>query len=295
MTGRAKEENVRKWLPAIPILVGLGVSASVYEELPRAVSPDWSRVLPFVAGGETMGRFAFAVLIPMVAIVVWIGFLAGARVAGRRGGTYLNDETGAKAIARFEPTFAIVVTGVVGLLTLLHVALVASVAGWPQWTMQAVGVVLGVGTAAIGNLIPRVRPNWIVGIRTRATLSDPALWTRTHRYFGGLLMLVGIGVAILSPFASNYAFPAAITGFLLAAVLAHWFARARTTTSTVTVLVAVLMCAGTDVDAQNANHVFKRADSREPHRQVPLYRDRSLPIVPGLAPAIADWIRAVMQ
>jgi hypothetical protein len=231
MTGRAKEDTVRKWLPAIPILVALGVSASVYGRLPAAVTPDWSSVFPFVADREAMPRLPFILLIPAVAVVVWAGFVIGARVAGRRGGTFLNEETGANAIARFEPTYAIVVTGVVGFVVLLHVALVAGVAGWSPWTMRAVGVVLGVGTAAIGNLMPRVRRNWIVGIRTRATLSDPALWARTHRYFGGLLMLVGIAVAILSLFASDYAFTATITGFLLAAVLAHWFARTRNGTS----------------------------------------------------------------
>jgi hypothetical protein len=223
---------VRKWLPAIPILVGLGISASVYGQLPPDVRPDWSRVIPFVAGGETMPRLPFALLIPLVAIVVWGALAAGARVAGRRGGDFLNDETGARAIERFEPTFAIVVTAVIGLLVLIHAALVASVVGWPDWTMRAVGITLGLGTAAMGNVIPRVRPNWIVGIRTRATLSDPALWTRTHRYFGGFLMLVGIGVAILSLFASEYAFAVTIVGLLVAAVLAHWFGRTRTASAT---------------------------------------------------------------
>lgn len=41
-----------------------------------------------------------------------------------------------------------------------------------------------------------------------------------------------------------------------------------------------------------ANHVFKAAISREPATQLPLYRDRTIPIVPELAPAIAAWIAA---
>jgi hypothetical protein len=230
---------VRKWLPAIPILIGLGMSASAYSGLPADVAPAWSRVFPFVAGDETMPRLPFLLLLPLVATAVWAAMAAGARVAGRRGGAYLNDETGAKAITRFEPTFAIVVTAVVGLVMLLHVALLATVAERPHWTMTAVGIVLGLGTAAVGNLMPRVKPNWIVGIRTRATLSDPSLWNRTHRYFGGLLMLVGIGVAILSLFASHYAFAATAVGLLIAAVLAYWFGRTGTTTAATIVVVAL--------------------------------------------------------
>jgi hypothetical protein len=241
---------VRKWLPAIPILVGLGVSASVYGDLPADVRPDWSGVFPFDGGGETMPRLPFAILLPVIAIGVWGALAAGARVAGRRGGTYLNDTTGASAIARFEPTFATVVTAVVGLVILLHIALVAGVAGWPEWTRHAVGVVLGLGTAAVGNVMPRVRPNWIVGIRTRATLSDPALWTRTHRYFGGLLMLVGAAVAVLSLFATSVSFAATIVGFLVAAVLAHWFARTRTG-NTSAVLVALLLSVGRTLEPQD--------------------------------------------
>jgi uncharacterized membrane protein len=240
---------VRKWLPAIPILVGLGVSASVYGDLPADVRPDWSSLIPFTAGDETMPRLPFAILIPVIAISVWGALAAGARVAGRRGGAFLSDKTGASAIARFEPTFATVVTAVVGLMILLHIALVAGVAGWPEWTKHAVGVVLGLGTAAVGNVIPRVRPNWIVGIRTRATLRDPELWARTHRYFGGLLMLVGVAVAVMSLLTTTLAFVATILGLLVAAVLAYWFAKTRTG-NTGAVLAVMLLSLGGTLEAQ---------------------------------------------
>ena len=43
---------MRKWLPALPILIGAAVSATLYERLPAEVLPDWSRIVPVVAGGE---------------------------------------------------------------------------------------------------------------------------------------------------------------------------------------------------------------------------------------------------
>jgi hypothetical protein len=225
------EGTMRKWVPAVPIVVGLGISASVYGKLPAEVQPDWSRIVPLASGGEAMPRLGFLLLFPAVAVAVWALLAALARVSGRRtpDAAILNESTGASAIARFEPTFEMVITAVVGLLMLFHIALLASVAGGPEWTFQAVGVALGLGTAAIGNLMPRVRPNWIVGIRTRATLSDSALWLRTHRYFGMLLMLLGIGVAILSVFASRLAFPTTLVGLIAAAALSHWLGRGRST------------------------------------------------------------------
>ena len=48
---------------------------------------------------------------------------------------------------------------------------------------------------AIGNLLPRTRPNRSLGIRTSRTLSDRSVWMRTHRMAG--YMVVTLGVAIL--------------------------------------------------------------------------------------------------
>ena len=40
-----------------------------------------------------------------------------------------------------------------------------------------------------------------------------------------------------------------------------------------------------------ANHVFRAAASDDRMAQVRLYADPTIPIVPELAPAIADWIK----
>jgi uncharacterized membrane protein len=218
---------VRKWLPALPILVGVAVSAAVYGRLPAEVLPDWSRIVPMDGVVDPMPRLAAAWLMPTIAVLLWAAMVAGARVRGKHGGAFLSDRTDATAIARFEGTYAVVVTGVVGLVILMHLAMLGAAVGWPAWTASAFGVLLGAGIAATGNLMPRVRPNWIVGIRTRATLSDPEFWLRTHRYFGGLLMIGGVVVAIVAIVASRYAFVAGILSILLAAALSHWFARPK--------------------------------------------------------------------
>lgn len=218
---------MRKWLPALPILIGVVVSATLYGKLPAEIRPDWTNILPFVADGEAMPRAVAVWMLPTIAILLWIALSWGARIRGKAGGTFLSDKTDASAIARFEPTFDIVITAVVGLVILMHLAIIGTAAGWPAWTANALGVALGAGMAATGNLMPRLRPNWIVGIRTRATLSDPELWLRTHRYFGILLIVAGLIVAIVALFASKWVFLVAIIDILLAALLAHWFARPK--------------------------------------------------------------------
>jgi hypothetical protein len=216
---------VRKWLPALPILIGVAVSASLYGTLPAEIRPEWSNILPFVNDDEAMPRAVAVWMLPAIAILLWAALSWGARIRGKAGGAYLSDKTDASAIARFEPTFDVVITAVVGLVILLHLTILGTAAGWPPWSAKLLGVALGLGMAATGNLMPRLRPNWIVGIRTRATLNDPARWLRTHRYFGMLLMAAGFLVVMVAIFASKWAFFVAIVDIPLASLLAHWMAR----------------------------------------------------------------------
>jgi uncharacterized protein len=41
----------------------------------------------------------------------------------------------------------------------------------------------------------------------------------------------------------------------------------------------------------SANHVFRAATTSDAMSQRPLYTDPTIPIVPELAPTIADWIK----
>jgi len=52
----------------------------------------------------------------------------------------------------------------------------------------------------IGNLLPKTKPNWYIGIRVSWTINHPMVWYKTHR-FGGLLMtvwgIIGLCVTLL--------------------------------------------------------------------------------------------------
>jgi uncharacterized membrane protein len=61
---------------------------------------------------------------------------------------------------------------------------------------------LGVGLMAIGNLLPRVRPNVAIGIRTSRTLRDRDAWLRANRRAGYVAVALGfaiVAVALLVP------------------------------------------------------------------------------------------------
>jgi uncharacterized membrane protein len=53
----------------------------------------------------------------------------------------------------------------------------------------------GLTLIVIGNLLPRLRPNLVIGIRTSRTLTDRAAWAHTNRATG--YATVGAGVMFL--------------------------------------------------------------------------------------------------
>ena len=68
------------------------------------------------------------------------------------------------------------------------------------WAGQIVPVMLGLTIISIGNLLPRTRPNLAIGIRTRRTLSDRAVWIQIHRSVGYMVVALG-AVLVLSALA----------------------------------------------------------------------------------------------
>lgn len=59
-------------------------------------------------------------------------------------------------------------------------------------------IIVGVGLflLLLGNVLPRVRPNWFIGIRTPWTLSSDRAWEKTHRVGGYILSAAGLVVVV---------------------------------------------------------------------------------------------------
>lgn len=57
---------------------------------------------------------------------------------------------------------------------------------------------VGVLFVVIGNYMPRIKPNFFMGIRTPWTISSEGVWLKTHRFGGKLFLLLG-GLFFLFP------------------------------------------------------------------------------------------------
>jgi len=80
-------------------------------------------------------------------------------------------------------------------LLMLALIDVMDTVGTHVWGKRVVVVLLGLTFIAIGNLLPRTRPNIALGVRTARTLTNPQLWQQVHRVGG--YTTVGLGVVIL--------------------------------------------------------------------------------------------------
>jgi SdpI/YfhL protein family len=98
----------------------------------------------------------------------------------------------------FEATYSAIVFCLVLFVVALHTLVMAELVGvyMPKvWAMRAVVVLLGLTFVAVGNLLPRTRPNVAIGVRTRQTLANGQTWTQVHRVGGYVTVFWGVIIA----------------------------------------------------------------------------------------------------
>jgi uncharacterized membrane protein len=162
------------------------VSILFFVRLPALVSQGVRHgvVLDFV-------RVTTAFTIPTAALIVVLIF----RSLSRRDPLRANYE-------RFRRTYEVSVDLAVALaigthLLLLSLAMILQVpfpadtsAG--HWLSRVPTCLVGIVLFVAGNILPRLRPNYAMGIRTRWTLGDETVWMRTHRAAGYFLVVFGL-------------------------------------------------------------------------------------------------------
>jgi uncharacterized membrane protein len=121
------------------------------------------------------------VLLPLMTIGVAALFWVIPVIEPRRA----NIEKSGKA-------YAAIWVGVVLLMAAIDVVAVAAALGASLDMTLIVFVGTGLLFVVIGNYLPKVRPNYLMGIRTPWTLTSELAWDKTHRVGGRLFVLEGI-------------------------------------------------------------------------------------------------------
>jgi uncharacterized membrane protein len=182
-----------RWPHDALILSGyaLGVIA-LAAGLPDEIPPSWT----------TPGERAIWLGAPLAAFLLPTAALVTDRLLRRLALGRTLDESPEKVVL---PIYDAMMWRLMLFLVGVHATVLAGLMGQLRgrpWAAQIVPVMLGVTMISVGNLLPRLRPNLALGIRTRRTLADRRLWARTHRTLGYVVVACGVvivGSALAMP------------------------------------------------------------------------------------------------
>lgn len=174
---------MRKWIPYIIVAIAAAASLFQFSELPERMPTHWGM------NGEINGwssRLWGAFTIPLVLLLLALMMKWLPTIDPRRAN-----------YPKFAGTFEAIFISIMLLLLLTHIALLATAAGYPISLERWMPVAIGLFLIVLGNLLPRARPNWFVGVRTPWTLSSDRVWEKTHRLAGYVFVIAGIIVVII--------------------------------------------------------------------------------------------------
>jgi uncharacterized membrane protein len=184
--------------------------AALWLGLPSEIPPSWT-----AASGEVvwLGGPLVAFLLPTTVAVTYRLL----RSLSRTGPIDQHDA----ALGMLDVVMARVALLVLG----VHATILAGLEGWlfgRPWSGQVLPLMLGLAMVSIGNLLPRIRPNLAIGIRTQRTLSDRAYWIRAHRRAGYLVVACGAVVMVSALAVPSPVGPSIILLIAPAAIVGTW-------------------------------------------------------------------------
>lgn len=121
-------------------------------------------------------------------------------------------EPRAQNLARSGPAYVQVCVAVLFVLVAVQLLVVLAAVGSPLDVDLVLGVATGVMFIVIGNVLGKVRSNFMFGVRTPWTLSSDLAWNKTHRLVGRLFVLLGIATIVVGMVGSPVAFFVVLLG-----------------------------------------------------------------------------------
>jgi len=190
MVGLRLSTRLRFGAAALLVAVGAAASLAVAPDLPARMVTTWN------AAGEPTGTLSKTVgtwLVPGLAAGLLGLFALLPRIDPLRGN-----------VAAFRVHYDRFVVVFTAFLVAVHLAVLAANLGYAV-DVTTLGVAGGAALCYyLGTLLPHVEPNRFVGIRTPWTLSDDAVWDRTHA-LGARLFKLSAATAVVGLLVGEYA------------------------------------------------------------------------------------------
>ena len=198
---------MRKMLPAFVVTLALlAFSLWALPHLPDKVATHWG--LDGRPDGWSSARFG-ALLLPGVMILMSALFAALPNIDPLR-----------KNYAFHGSVYFLLANVIVAFMGVVHLLVLGSALGWPVDMRRVLPILIGALFVFIGRLLPRIQPNWFMGIRTPWTLSSEQVWRKTHQVGATCFTAAGAGIVVIGLLAPG----AMATKLMLAAILlgAFW-------------------------------------------------------------------------
>lgn len=195
---------MRKWIPVLTVLAAVIASVVVYPRLPEVIPTHWD-IEGDVNGWSSRFWGAFGLPLAMVGTYAMMRLLP---LVDPRRDNY----------TKFENAYEGIVLTILVFLLGVHIVVLRAALGYPVSMQRVMPLGMGALFIAIGNLLPRARSNFFVGIRTPWTLSSERSWERTHRAGGYVFVVIGLLMVAASFFPMGSSMPVVI-GLTVVAVL----------------------------------------------------------------------------
>jgi len=194
---------MRKWIPAIIVVAAVLVSAVMYSQLPERFPTHWN------GSGQVNGwssRFWGAWMMPLVLAGTWVIMRAIPHIDPRK-----------ENYAKFKGAYETMIIAIMLVLLGIHITVLMAATGRDVSLARVVPIGIGALFFVLGTMLPKIQPNWFMGIRTPWTLSSDLAWKRTHHVGGYVFMAIGALTIATSLIASAIAFKA-LFGLVMLAV-----------------------------------------------------------------------------
>jgi SdpI/YfhL protein family len=230
LVGSNPEIPMRR-LPELLVLAVCLLSAATFLALPPVVVADASWLLPVATPAEAASRLFVAFGIPLVLVLVLAAFRWASSERGQASMTrvlpsWLGTPGGrAPEFEKFPAALDLITLCIIAIVAGMHLGFLASALGWRGPIASLVGLVFGGALISMGNVMPRLRPNPIAGLRTEALLRDPIAWRNAHANFGRVWVVGGTLVLVVALIAPRYSLVAFVAVVLLSTIVAPIFTR----------------------------------------------------------------------
>ena len=170
--------TIRKWYPVAAVVAAFAMSLAVYSRLSDPVAIHWG--LDGQANGWA-GRPYGAFAIPLM----MVGFAVLFRVLPNADPRKENYE-------KFWSSYDVIAVATLTLCLATHAMGLGAALGLPIPVNHIVPALVGAFYICLGNVFPRLRSNWWIGIRTPWSMSSDENWARTQRIGGYLFVVAGV-------------------------------------------------------------------------------------------------------